>query len=88
MSFLQGISDGRFVICCESIIFLTIYKKLLFIILIIFLSTQLFAKQIPISYLVGKTVFKPSFKPCPHGSVHFKIKWSIFATKVATFMSF
>ena len=52
--------------------FSTIHKKLLFIILIIFTSTQRFAKQIPISCLVGSDVFQPSFKPCPHGSVHFK----------------
>ena len=79
---LLVISDGKLIIRSESIIFSTIYKKLLFIILVTFTSTQRFAKQIPISYLVGRTVFQPSFKPCPHGSVQFKILWSIFVTKL------
>ena len=51
-------------------------------------STQRCAKQIPISYLVGRILFQPSFKPCPHGSVYFKILWSIFVIKLATIMSF
>ena len=47
-----------------------------------FTSTQrCFAKQIPISYLVGRAAFQPSFKQCPHGSVRFKILWSIFCNK-------
>ena len=43
---LMAISDGKLVIRSESIIFSTIYKKLLFIMVIIFTSTQRFAKQI------------------------------------------
>ena len=85
---LLAISDGKLVIGSESIIFSTIYKKLLLIIWIIFTSTQRFAKQIPISYLVGRAVFQPSIKPCPHCSVHFKILWSILVTKLSKVMSF
>ena len=87
-SFFLAISDCKLVIRSESVIFSTIYKKLLFIVLIIFTSTQRFAKQIPISYHVGRAVFQPTFKPFPHGSVHFKIMWSIFVTKLATDLSF
>ena len=80
--FFLAISDGKLVIRSESIIFLTIYKKFDNIddILIIFTTTQRFAKQIPISYLVGRAVFQSSFKPSPHGSVPFKMMWSIFVT--------
>ena len=62
---------------------LIIYKKLLFIILIKFTSTQRFAKQIPISYLVSRAVFQPSFKPSPHGTVYFKIMRPNIVTKLA-----
>ena len=51
-------------------------------------STQRFAKHIPTSYLLGRAVFQPSFKRYPHGSVLFKIIWSIFATKLAKVMNF
>ena len=54
---LLAISDCKLVIRSKSIILSTIYKKLLFIILIIFTSTQRFAKQISFSYLVGRAVF-------------------------------
>ncbi|XP_063710243.1 protein artemis-like [Symsagittifera roscoffensis] len=33
----------------------------------------------------GDFRWQPSFKPCPHGSVHFKTMWSIFVTKPACY---
>ena len=63
LSFSLAISDGKLVIRSKSIIFSIIYKKLLFIILIIFTSSQRFAKHIPFSYLVGRAVFQPSLQP-------------------------
>ena len=56
----------------KQIIFLTIYKKLLFTILILFTSTPRFLQN-RIFYLVRRDVFQPSFKPCPRGSVHFNM---------------
>ena len=53
-----------------------------------FTSKQRFAKQIPLLYFVGELSFTHLSKPCRDGSVHFKIMWSIFATKLATVMSF
>ena len=85
---LMAISDGMLIIPSKSIIRSKIYKKLLFIILITFTSTQRSAKKIPISYLVGRAVVQPSFKPFPNGFVHFKIWWSNFVPKLATVMSF
>ena len=54
----------------------------------IYIDTTFCKTDFPISYLVGRAVFQPSCKRCPNGSVHFKIKWFIFVTKLATVMSF
>ena len=70
---LLVISDGKLVIRSESIIFSTIYKKLLFIILVTFTSTQRFAKQIPISYLVP-TNFTLYVYVC---GIHWSFVWGI-----------
>ena len=50
-------------------------------------SAQSFAKDI-LKNIVGRAVFQPYFKPCPHGSVYFEILWLIVVTKFATVMSF
>ena len=38
-------------------------------------------------YFVRRALFQPSLKPCPHGSVHFKIVWLFFVIKLATAMT-